>query len=145
TEDAYGVECRRCRESDFHSVEVFEYPAVFGDVVFLVSEAELGVGEFAIKEVAAVALIDHHQVVLIDGWRLREVLGEEDAFYQALNRADMALRLRVWFDCVESLEAEDVSEGLGGYDSSCCELSGCLCSKGVSVHDKTHPAEAFRG
>ncbi len=74
TEDLHGVQRRRRRKADLHRVEVLQHAAVFRDVVVLDAEVKFGVGHLAVKQIAAMALINDHQVVLIDGRRVGIVL-----------------------------------------------------------------------
>ena len=53
-------------EADHVGVEVLEDAAIFRDVVVLTAETQFGIGHLAVKEITSVALIDHHEIVLID-------------------------------------------------------------------------------
>ena len=92
-EDLNGMQGRRGGEADLDRVEVFQHAAVFRDVVLLRSEFEFLVGHFAVQQIAAMALVDDHQVILVDRRRVGIVLGEQHAFDEALNGADVHLRL----------------------------------------------------
>ena len=65
-EDIDRVQRRRRREADLHRIEILQDAAVFGDVVILAAEAEFGIRHLAVKQIAAVAFVDDHQIVLID-------------------------------------------------------------------------------
>ena len=52
-------------------------PAIFRDIVRLIAEAEIAIGHFPVEQIAAVAFIDDHQVVLIDWRRVFGALGIE--------------------------------------------------------------------
>ena len=90
-EDVRRVQRRRGGEADLHGVEIFQHAAIFRDVVLLPAEAQLGVGHFAIEQIAAMAFIDHHQVVLVDGRRFRAIGRIQHALHQALDGADVDL------------------------------------------------------
>ncbi len=88
-EDLGRVQRRRGGEADLHRVEVVEHAAVLGDVVIEAAEGELGVGQFAVEQVAAVALVDDDAVVLIDRrWR-RMFSGIQHALHHALDGGDV--------------------------------------------------------
>ena len=63
-EDLRGVQGRRGGEADLDRVEVVEHAAVLGDVVLVAAEAQLGVGQLAVEQIAAVALVHDDAVVL---------------------------------------------------------------------------------
>ncbi len=48
-EDLSGVKRRRGGQADLDGIEVLQYAAVFGDVVVLAAELQLGVGHLTIK------------------------------------------------------------------------------------------------
>ena len=95
-EDLHRMQGRRGGQADFDGVEVLQNAAIFRDIVVLGAELELLVRHFAVEQIAAMALVDDHQVILIDWRRFGIVLGEQDAFDEALNGADVHLRLGLW-------------------------------------------------
>ena len=88
-EDLRRVQRRRRGEADLHRVEVVEHAAVLGDVVVVVAEAELGVGQLAVEQVAAVALVDDDAVVLIDAGGGVVLGGIEHALHHPLHGRDV--------------------------------------------------------
>ena len=90
-EDVGRVQRRRGGQADLHGVEIFQHAPVFRDVVLLAPEAQFGVRHLAVEQIAAVALVDDHQVVLVDGRRLGRVGGVEHPLDQPLDGADVHL------------------------------------------------------
>jgi hypothetical protein len=45
-------------------VEILQHAAIFGDLVVLGPEFEFRVGHLAVEQIAAMELVDHHEVVL---------------------------------------------------------------------------------
>ena len=75
-EDVGGVERRRGGQADLHRVEIVQHAPVFRDVVLLAPEAQFGVGHLAVEQIAAMALVDDHQIILVDGRSLRRIGGD---------------------------------------------------------------------
>jgi hypothetical protein len=96
--DISGVQGWRSSKTDLYGIEIFRHSAIFRDVVVLAPEAQLGIGHLAVKKIAAMALIDHDEVILIDGRCFRIVSSEQHPLYQPLNGANMHLGFTVWRD-----------------------------------------------
>jgi hypothetical protein len=73
-EYADRVQCGCRCQADLDRVKVFQHTTVFRDVVILTAEAKLSIRHLTIKQIAAMTLIDHHQVILIDGRHVRRVV-----------------------------------------------------------------------
>ena len=76
-------------------------------------------------------LVDDHQVVLIDRRRVGSVFGEQHAFDEALDGADVHLRFGFGVDVVKSLEAENVGEGLDAHHLGRSEFRSAAASKAL--------------
>ncbi|HEY5373919.1 MAG TPA: hypothetical protein VIK01_09530 [Polyangiaceae bacterium] len=65
---------------------MIEDAAVLGDVIVFVAEEQFAIRELAVKQVAAVALVDDDAVVLVDGRDFRIVAFERayDALHHRL-------------------------------------------------------------
>ena len=140
-----GVQRRRGGQTDLGRIEIVQHATVFGDVVVLVAEAEFGIRHLAVEQVAPVALVDDHEVVLIDGRRVRRVGGEQGAAHEALDGADVDAGLGVRRHITQGLEAENLGESLPGHDLGCRELPLRLVPEGAAVDDEADAPEAFRG
>ena len=144
-EDLHGMQGRRGGEADLDRIEVLQHAAIFRDVVVLRAEFEFLVGHFAVQQIAAMALVDDHQIILVDGRRVGIVLREQHAFNEALNGANVHLGLGFWRNVIETLQAEDVGECLDAHDFGRAEFRLGLLAKRAAVDHKANPMKALRG
>ena len=144
-EDVGGVQGRRGGEADLHGVEVFEHAPIFRDVVLLSSEAQFGIGHFSVEQIAAMAFIDHHEVILIDGRRFRAIGRIQHSLHQTLDRADVDLGVALRRHILQTLEAKDVGKGFPGDDLGGGELARRLIAKGGTVNHEADAPEPLGG
>ncbi len=143
-EDLRRVQRRRGGEPDLHRVEVVEHPPVLRDVVVEAPETELGVGQLAIEQVAAVALVHDDAVVLIDR-RGRGVLGGiEHPLHHALHGGDVHRGVGVRRCVLQLLDAEDVGEGLQVLHPRVLERVGRLLAERGAIDQEQHAPEPLR-
>jgi hypothetical protein len=119
-----------CCEAHLHGIEVFKYAAIFRYVILLPAETQFIVRHFPIKQIAAVAFVNYHQVVLIDRRRFRAIRCVEDPLDQALNSADVDFGFGLGGHIGKCLETEDVCERFTRDDLSGGELTFRLIPKG---------------
>src|SRR6266536_736840 len=143
--DVRRMQSWRGGEPDLHRVEIFKYAAIFRDVVLLPSETQLGIGHFAIKQIAAMAFIDHHKVILIDGGRFRAIGRIQHALHQPLDGADVHLGFAFGRYVLQALQAENIGKGFPRYDLGRGELAGRLIAKGGTVNHKADAPEPLGG
>ena len=133
------------RQADLDRVEILQDAAVFGDVVLLRPEGELGVGELAVEQVAAMAFIDDDEVILVDRRHVGRSRRKQGPFHQALDGADMHLGFGFGRGGLQPFEIEDVGEGAGTDHLRRLELSGRLAAERVAIDDEADAPKALRG
>ena len=144
-EDIGGVERGSRRQADLDRVEVFEDPAVFGDIVGLIPEAEIAVRHLAIEKIAPMAFIDDHEVVLVNRRRVFRTFGIEHAPNQALDRADMDSCVIIGSDVRQALKAENIGKSLAVDNFGGGELVLGLPSERAAIYHEADAPEAFGG
>ena len=121
-------------EADLHRIEVVEHAAVFGDVVVVTAETQLGVGQLAVEQVAAVTFIDHDAVVLIHCGG-RPILADiKNALHHALHSSDVHGGVGIGLLLVQLLDAKNIGEGLEALHTRVLERVGGLFAKRGPVH-----------
>lgn len=131
------------REPDLDGIEPVQHPAVFGDVVFVATKPELGVGQLPVQQIAAVAFVHHDAVVCIHGRRGIVIARGQHALDHALHCGDMHGGVGIGLRHVQLLDAEDVGEGLEVFHARIFEGVGGLLAQGGAVHQEEHAAEAL--
>ena len=144
TEDLGSMQCRRGCQADADGIEVLDDTAILADIVVLGAEPQLGVAHLAIERVAAVALVDEHQVILVDRGHVLGRGREQHAFDQALDGADVDLSVQVGRGIPQHLETEDVREGSSAHNACAGERVFRLLPEGGPVYHKADSAEAPR-
>jgi hypothetical protein len=135
-----GVAVRPTRTASKCSI----HPAVLADVIGFRPEAELGVAHLAIERVAAMALVDQHEIVLVDRRDLFRRRREQHALDQTLDSADVDLGGRIRRGIAKHLEPEDVSEAAGADDARAGEGVLGLVAQRRAVHHEADPPEPLR-
>ena len=97
-ENVGGMERGRRGQADLDRIEMLQDPAVLGDIVSLIAEAEITIRHFAIEQIAPMTFIDDHEIILVNRRRIFGALGIENAPDQALNRADVHPRIVIGRD-----------------------------------------------
>jgi hypothetical protein len=95
------------------------------------------------KQIAAVTLIDHHEVVLVDRRHLGGRGRKQHPPYEPLDGADMYPRLEIRVDVLELFEAENIGEGPDAHHPGCLEFAGGLIAERVAIDDEAYPAESL--
>jgi hypothetical protein len=103
----------------------------------------LRVSHFAIEQIAAMTLVDHHEVVLIDRRRFGIVFREQDAFDESLNGANVHVGFRFGGNVGQAFQAEDVGESLDAHDLGRSKLRLGLLPERVAVDHKANASEAL--
>ena len=113
----------RCRsQTDFHGVEMFQHAAILRDIVVLVAKAQIAVRHFPIEQIASMAFVDDHQVVLVD-WRFFSgALCVEHPADQTLNRTNVDASVFVRLYVFKAFQPENVRKGLAADHFRCREL-----------------------
>ena len=119
TENIDGVQSGCRGQTDLDGIEVVKDAPIFGDVVFLATEAQLGVRHFTVEQIATMALVNDHEVVLIDRGRFGRVSGKQHASDEPLNGANVDFGLRLRRHVLQPFQAENFSESLAGHDLRC--------------------------
>ena len=139
-----GLRCWRGRQANFDRVKVIQHPPVFGDVVLETAKAQLGVGQLAIQQIAAVTLIDDDAVVLVHRRHGLAFFGQQDAPHHALHGGHMHGSRRVGCGLVDGHHPKRIGKGLQILHARVAKGIGGLLAQRRAIHQKQHPVEAAR-
>ena len=89
------------------------------------------------------ALINDHEIILINRWRGGILVCEKCSLHEPLDCADMYLSLGLWLGVLEILEIEDIGKRAWTYDFSSTEFAGGLLAQSVAIDNEAYTPEAF--
>ena len=95
TKDFGGMQRRRCGQANADSIKVIDNSAILGNVVRLITEAELGVAHFLIEVVASVTFVDDDAVIPINRYGLSRFVGVQNPFDHTLYSGDVQTRVGI--------------------------------------------------